>query len=334
MSNSTFSDLLCAANGFVWFVVLAYVGIKFLGTVQVVPTQTVRLVERLGRFHRKLGAGMHVLLPWLDRVTYIHDLREQTVDVPPQQCFTRDNVRVIVDGVMYIQVIDALKASYGVTDYRRAAMQLALTTSRAIIATLDLDKTFEERDMISAKVVQELAQAGMAWGIQVLRYEIKNIEPPDTVKSAMEAQVTAERNRRAVIARSEGEKQARINRSEGVKNELTARSSGEKQRLINEAQGRAREILALAEATAVSIERLAVAISSEGGERAVRLRLSEAYIDKLSGLARGGTRVLLPADLTKLQDLLRAVESEEPEPPTHELAAPGWPSRNTLRPGQ
>lgn len=326
------SDFLCVANGLVWFVVFAYVTLKFIGTIQVVPTQTVRIVERLGRFNRKLGAGMHVLLPWLDRVTYIHDLREQTVDVPPQQCFTRDNVRVIVDGVMYIQVVDPLKASYGVTDYRRATMQLALTTSRAIIATLDLDKTFEERDMISAKVVQELARAGTAWGIQVLRYEIKNIEPPDTVKSAMEAQVTAERNRRAVIARSEGEKQARVNRSEGVKNELTARSSGEKQRLINEAQGRAREILALAEATALSIERLAVAIRAEGGESAVRLRLSEAYLDKLRGLARSGTRVLLPADLTRLDHLLRAVETDgapEPHGGPH-----GYPmSRATLRPG-
>jgi regulator of protease activity HflC (stomatin/prohibitin superfamily) len=283
---------------------------KLLGCVQIVPNRTVRIVERLGRFHRKLEPGFHLLVPWVDRVTYVHDLREQTIDVPAQQCFTLDNVRVIVDGVMYIQVVDPVKTSFGVSNYRMAAMQLALTTSRAIIATLELDKTFEERDLISAKVVEEVARAGETWGIQVLRYEIKTIEPPDTVKAAMEMQVTAERNRRAIIAKSEGDMQARINRSEGLRNELVARSAGERQKLINEAQGRAKEIESLAEATAASIEKLADAVSVEGGEQAVRLRLSEAYLDKLKGLADPGTQILLPADLTRVDSILAALEIE------------------------
>lgn len=293
-----------------WGLLVVYTAFKLLGSLQVVPNRTVRIVERLGRFHRKLEPGFHLLVPWVDRVTYVHDLREQTIDVPAQQCFTLDNVRVIVDGVMYIQVVDAVKASFGVNDYRRAAMQLALTTSRAIIATLELDRTFEERDLISAKVVEEVARAGESWGIQVLRYEIKTIEPPDTVKAAMEMQVTAERNRRAIIAKSEGDMQAQINRSEGVRNELVARSAGERQRRINEAQGRAREIEALAEATAASIEKLAEAISVQGGERAVRLRLSESYIDKLGKLANADTQIVLPADLTRIDSLLQALEIE------------------------
>ena len=298
------------ANITLWGLLLAYTAFKLLGSLQVVPNRTVRIVERLGRFHRKLEAGFHLLVPWVDRVTYVHDLREQTIDVPAQQCFTLDNVRVVVDGVMYIQVVDAVKASFGVNNYRRAAMQLALTTSRAIIATLELDRTFEERDLISAKVVEEVARAGESWGIQVLRYEIKTIEPPDTVKAAMEMQVTAERNRRAIIAKSEGDMQAQINRSEGMRNELVARSAGERQRRINEAQGRAREIEALAEATAASIEKLADAISVQGGQNAVRLRLSESYLDKLGALATRDTQIVLPADLTRVDSLRGALELE------------------------
>jgi regulator of protease activity HflC (stomatin/prohibitin superfamily) len=301
------------ANLAVWGVLIAYTGFKLLGSLQVVPNRTVRIVERLGRFHRKLEPGFHLLVPWIDRVTYVHDLREQTIDVPAQQCFTLDNVRVVVDGVMYIQVVDPVKASFGVNNYRRAAMQLALTTSRAIIATLELDRTFEERDLISAKVVEEVAKAGETWGIQVLRYEIKTIEPPDTVKAAMEMQVTAERNRRAIIAKSEGDMQAQINRSEGVRNELIARSAGERQRRINEAEGRASEIGALAEATAASIEKLADAISVQGGEKAVRLRLSEAYLDKLAALASVDTQIVLPTDLTRVDSILAALEFDAVE---------------------
>ncbi len=299
------NGLLLFFNAVVWGGFILYFCVKVLGAVQVVPNRTVRIVERLGRYRKALDPGIHFLIPWMDRVTYVHDLREQTVDVPAQQCFTLDNVRVIVDGVMYIQVIDPVKASFGVDDYRRAAMALAMTTSRSIIATLELDRTFEERDLISARVVEEVAKAGESWGIQVLRYEIRSIDPPQTVKAAMEMQVTAERDRRATIATSQGEKQSRINRSEGIRNELIARSAGEKQRIINEAQGRAREIEALAVATAESIEKVAETICMEGGERAVQLRLSEAYIDKLRGLARRNTKVLLPADLTSVDEILK-----------------------------
>jgi regulator of protease activity HflC (stomatin/prohibitin superfamily) len=294
-------------NMMVWGSIFAYTFYKVVVSVQVVPNRMVKIVERFGKFHSKLEAGFHLLIPWADRITYTHDLREQTVDVPPQQCFTRDSVRVMVDGVMYIQVADPIKASYGVADYRRAAMQLALTTSRAVIATLELDRTFEERDLISARVVDEVSRAGRSWGIQVLRYEIKAIEPPETVKAAMEMQVTAERQRRAVIHKSEGDMQSRISRSEGMRNELVSRSSGERQRIINEAQGRAREIEALAEATAASIEKIAQTISAEGGDRAVMLRLSEAYIDKLRGLARNNTQIVLPGDLTNLDSILSGI---------------------------
>lgn len=294
-------------NFLFWGAVILYTGIKLVTSIQIVPNRTVKIVERLGKYHGKLEAGFHVLIPWVDRITYTHDLREQTVDVPAQQCFTLDNVRVMVDGVMYIQVVDPVKASLGVNNYRQAAMQLALTTSRAIIATLNLDRTFEERDLISARVVDEVARAGQSWGIQVLRYEIKAIETPDTIKAAMEMQVTAERNRRAIIHTSEGEKQSRIRRSEGMRNELVARSAGERQRLINDAQGKAREIEALAEATAASIEKVAQAISYNGGEEAVRLRLSEAYIDKLGGLARPNTQIVLPGNLTDIDSILSGI---------------------------
>jgi regulator of protease activity HflC (stomatin/prohibitin superfamily) len=320
------------ANLALWGLLVVYTILKLLGSLQVVPNRTVRIVERLGRFHHKLEPGFHLLVPWIDRVTYVHDLREQTIDVPAQQCFTLDNVRVIVDGVMYIQVVDPVKASFGVNNYRRAAMQLALTTSRAIIATLELDRTFEERDLISAKVVEEVARAGESWGIQVLRYEIKTIEPPDTVKAAMEMQVTAERNRRAIIAKSEGDMQSQINISEGVRNELVARSAGERQRRINEAQGRASEITALAEATAASIEKLADAISLKGGGEAVRLRLSEAYLDKLGALATAGTQIVLPADLTRVDSLLQALEIEtDPSKAAPRAASPLTPPN--LSPG-
>ncbi len=291
-----------------WGILALYLLKRSLSCIKVVSTQTAQIVERLGRFSRKLEPGIHFLIPWVDRVSFVHDLRELTVDVPPQQCFTADNVRVAVDGVMYIQVTDPVKASYGVTNYGRAATQLALTTSRAIIATLDLDKTFEERDLISAKVVEEVSKAGQSWGIQVLRYEIKNIEPPDTVKDAMELQVTAERRRRAIIAKAEGERQSRVDRSEGIKAELIARSEGEMQRRINEAEGRASEILSLAQATASSIERVAQAVSVDGGEEAVRLRLREKYLDRLGALGQSSTQLVLGADLTRLEEILQGIE--------------------------
>jgi regulator of protease activity HflC (stomatin/prohibitin superfamily) len=296
----------------VWGILYLVLIVKFFQSIRLVPTQSAYLVERLGRYSKTLGPGFHALVPFVDRVAFIRDLKEETVDVPPQECFTRDEVQVEVDGVIYISVTDPVKASYGVTDYSFAAMQLAQTTTRSVIGTLELDRTFEERDLISSKVVEVLEKAGEQWGLRVHRYEIKNLAPPPTVKEAMEKQVTAERNRRAIVAQSEGDKQSRINTSEGRKLELINRSEGEMQRTINEAEGRAQEIRSIAEATARSIEQIASAISVPGGQSSVRLQLAEKYLKQLRTLARDDTHVLLPADLTNLEGLLKSIELSVP----------------------
>lgn len=294
------AGLLWGAGGLVLLV-------KLIQSIRLVPTRKAYIVERLGRYHKTLGPGLHPLLPFIDKVAYIQDLREETIEVPPQECFTRDNVRVEVDGVIYISVVNPENASYGVTDYRYAAMQLAQTTTRSVIGTLDLDRTFEEREAINARVVGVLAEVGDAWGIRVHRYEVKNIVPPLTVKDAMERQMAAERDRRALLARAEGQKESMVNESEGRKQELINRSEGEKQRRINEAQGRAEEVLAIARATAESIRKLAAALSVPGGAQAVQLQLSQKYLSKLPALARPDKRVVLPADLSRMDDLLAAV---------------------------
>ena len=296
----------------VWGILFLVLIVKFFQSIRLVPTQSAYVVERLGRYSKTLGPGFHALVPFVDRVAFIRDLKEETVDVPPQECFTRDEVQVEVDGVIYMSVTDPVKASYGVTDYSFAAMQLAQTTTRSVIGTLELDRTFEERDLISSKVVEVLERAGEQWGLRVHRYEIKNLAPPPTVKEAMEKQVTAERNRRAIVAQSEGDKQSRINTSEGRKLELINRSEGEMQRTINEAQGRAQEIRSIAEATARSIEQIASAISVPGGQSSVRLQLAEKYLKQLRTLARDNTHVLLPADLTNLEGLLKSIELSVP----------------------
>jgi regulator of protease activity HflC (stomatin/prohibitin superfamily) len=295
-------------NLVVWGALFLVLIVKFFRSIRLVPTQNAYIVERLGQYQRTLGPGFHALVPFVDRVAFIRDLKEETVDVPPQECFTRDEVKVEVDGVIYISVVEPVKASYGVTDYSFAAMQLAQTTTRSVIGTLELDRTFEERDLISSRVVEVLEKAGETWGIRVHRYEIKNLSPPPTVREAMEKQVTAERNRRAIVAQSEGDKQSRINTSEGRKLELVNRSEGEMQRTINEAQGEAQEVLSIAEATAQSIEKIAAAISVPGGQSSVRLQLAERYLKRLKTLAQGDTNVLLPADLTDLSSLLRSLE--------------------------
>jgi regulator of protease activity HflC (stomatin/prohibitin superfamily) len=307
MNNSP-SDIF---NLVVWGILFLVLIVKFFRSIRLVPTKSAYVVERLGKYSKTLGPGFHALVPFLDSVAFIRDLKEETVDVPPQECFTRDEVQVEVDGVLYMSVTDPVKASYGVTDYSFAAMQLAQTTTRSVIGTLDLDRTFEERDVISAKVVEVLEKAGEIWGIRVHRYEIKNLAPPPTVKEAMEKQVTAERNRRAIVAQAEGDKQSRINTSEGRRLELINRSEGEMQRTINEAQGRAEEIRAIGQATAQSIEQIASAISVPGGRASVRLQLAEKYLKQLRTLAQEGTSVLLPADLTDLEGLLESIELGE-----------------------
>ena len=278
-----------------WGIFFLFVVIKFFQSIRLVSTQTAHIVERLGQYQKTLDAGFHALLPFIDKVTFVQDLREEAIDVPPQECFTGDEVQVTVDGVIYMSVTDPVKASYGITDYRFAAVQLAKTTTRSVIGTLDLDRTFEERDIISAKVVEVLDEAGSSWGIRVHRYEIKNISPPETVRSAMEKQVRAEREKRAMLASSEGDKQSRINRSEGLKTEVINRSEGEMQRRINEAEGKAAEIIAIAEASAGSIEKLAAVFSSSGGEDALKMQVKEKYIDTMKALAR--SKIILPANV-------------------------------------
>ena len=279
----------------IWGLIFLIFIIKFFQSIRLVSTQTAHIVERLGQYQKTLDAGFHALLPFIDKVTFVQDLREEAIDVPPQECFTGDEVQVTVDGVIYMSVTDPVKASYGITDYRFAAVQLAKTTTRSVIGTLDLDRTFEERDIISAKVVEVLDEAGSSWGIRVHRYEIKNISPPETVRTAMEKQVRAERDRRAILASSEGDKQSRINRSEGLKTEVINRSEGEMQRCINEAEGKAAEIVAIAEASAESIEKLAAVFTTNGGGEALKMQVKEKYIDTMKSLA--SSKIILPANV-------------------------------------
>jgi regulator of protease activity HflC (stomatin/prohibitin superfamily) len=272
-----------------------------------VPTQSAYVVERLGKYTDTLRPGFHILFPFLDRVAFIQELKEEAINVPPQICITNDNVLVEVDGVLYMSVVDPVKASYGITDYRYGAIQIAQTTVRSVIGTLELDKTFEERDIINSKLVGVLNDVGKSWGINVHRYEVKNIVTPPTVKAAMEQQMTAERDKRAILAKSEGDRQSRINTSEGWKTEVINKSEGEMQRRVNEAEGKAREIEAIAEATAVAIETMASAIIQEGGSEAVQLRLTQNFLNQLGNLARPQTQVILPTDLTNMNRLLASM---------------------------
>ncbi len=288
-----------------------YVLFKFITVIKLVPTKNAFIVERLGRYSKTLEPGFHLLIPFFDVVTYRHDLKEEAIEVEPQECFTKDNVQVVVDGVIYISVTNPVNASYGVTDYQYAAIQLAQTTTRSVIGKLELDKTFEERDLINGQVVAALSEVGKAWGIQVHRYEVKNITPPETVKNAMEKQMTAEREKRALIASSEGQKQARINDSEGKMQEVINVSEGAMQKLTNEAEGSAQEILAIADATAESIEKIADAITASNGQDALNLKLAQQYLAKLSDLARQETEIILPADITNINELLKSLNIKD-----------------------
>jgi len=289
---------------FVWGSIFLYLAYKFIQAICLVPTKSSYIVERLGKYRCTLEAGFHILVPFFDRVAFIQDLKEETINVPPQECFSKDEVNVEVDGVIYIQIVDPVKASYGITDYRFAAMQLAQTTTRSVIGTLELDRTFEERDIISAKVVEVLDKAGELWGIRVHRYEIKNITPPITVKNAMELQVNAEREKRAILAKSLGDKASRINRSEGLMTEMINISEGEKQRRINAAEGKAAEIFAIAQATGDSISKIAQAIEQPGGKNAFELQLSEQYLQKMEGLSQASRKIILPTNLLDFKNWL------------------------------
>ncbi|CAB0149955.1 hypothetical protein PSI9734_00527 [Pseudidiomarina piscicola] len=274
--------------------------IVILKTARIVPQRTNFVIERLGRYNRTLESGFHLLIPFVEKVAYQHILKEEVIDVERQACVTRDNIQVGINGVLYIQVVDAHKASYGINDYRYAASQLAQTTMRSVIGQTDLDKTFEERARINEIVVQALDEAAAPWGIKVLRYEISDIELPMSIKDALEQQMRAERERRAAIAKSEGERQAMINVSEGQKQEVINLSEAEKLKQINEAEGRAREIELIAVATAEGIRKIASSIQEPGGQDAVSLRVAEQYVKEFGKLAQETNTLILPAQLSDI----------------------------------
>lgn len=274
--------------------------IVILKSARIVPQRSNYVIERLGKYNRTLDSGFHFLIPFVDKVAYQHTLKEEVIDVERQACVTRDNIQVGINGVLYIQVVDAQKASYGINDYRYAASQLAQTTMRSVIGQTDLDKTFEERARINEVVVQALDEAAAPWGIKVLRYEISDIELPLSIKDALEQQMRAERERRAAIAKSEGERQAMINVSEGHKQEVINLSEAEKQKQINEAEGRAQEIELIAAATATGLRQIAEAIQLPGGQDAVSLRVAEQYVKEFGNLAKEANTLILPAQLADI----------------------------------
>jgi regulator of protease activity HflC (stomatin/prohibitin superfamily) len=286
--------------GAIVFVVLLLIGLS----ARIVPQREVKIVERLGRYHNTLDAGFHLIVPLVDRVAYAHSLKEFATDVPPQACITKDNIQVEVDGVLYFQIVDPVKASYGVNDFQFASVQLAQTTMRSEMGKIELDRTFEERELINQQIVSAIDRAAGPWGVKVTRYEIRNIVPPQTIRDAMEKQMRAERTKRALIAESEGERQAQINRAEGEKAEAIARSEGERTKRINEAEGRAAEIERVATATAAGIRSIAEAISAPGGAEAVRLRVAEQYLNEFGKLAQTNNTMIVPANLTDLAGMV------------------------------
>jgi regulator of protease activity HflC (stomatin/prohibitin superfamily) len=278
-------------------------------TAVVVPQQNAYVVERLGRFAGVLDAGFHILIPFVDAIRYRHVLKEQAMDIPEQVCITKDNVQVAVDGILYLKVMDPERASYGINSYTFAITQLAQTTLRSEIGKIDLDRTFEERTYINTQVVTEVDKASEAWGVKVLRYEIKNITPPADILAAMEKQMRAEREKRAVILQSEGERDAAINTAEGQKQQVIKASEARKQQQINEADGQAAAILAVARATAEGIRSVAGAIQADGGFEAVQLRVAEEYIAQFGQLAKAGNSLVIPSNLADVGSMIAAAMS-------------------------
>ena len=286
------------------------VGLIFLGfiliasMIKIVPQRTAIIVERLGKYRATFTAGFQLLIPFIDKVRYRHTLKEQAIDVPSQVCITRDNISVEVDGILYLQVLDPQKASYGIDNYRFASIQIAQTTMRSIIGKLELDKTFEERETINFSIVSAVDKASEPWGVKVTRYEVKNIIPPQSIKDAMEKQMRAEREKRAIIAESEGAKQAKINVAEGDKQALIKNSEGEMQKRINEAAGRASEIEQLANATATGLRAISGAISEENGLNAVNLRIAEQYLLEFGKLAKTNNTIIIPSNLSDISSVI------------------------------
>jgi regulator of protease activity HflC (stomatin/prohibitin superfamily) len=303
-------------------VVLAVVITFIIKAVRIVPQQNAWVVERLGKYHGTLGPGLNIVIPFVDRVAYKHSLKEVPLDVPSQVCITRDNTQLAVDGVLYFQVTDPQRASYGSSNYIVAITQLAQTTLRSVIGKLELDKTFEEREFINQSIVASIDEAAMNWGVKVLRYEIKDLTPPNEILRSMQAQITAEREKRALIASSEGRKQEQINIATGQKEAAIAKSEGDKQAQINNAQGEASAVLALAAATAEAIRRVAEAIQLAGGMEAVNLRVAERYVDAFANLARTNNTLIVPANMSDVSSLISAAMTVVKSQPT-----PGSTSR-------
>ncbi len=273
-------------------------------TINVVPQQHAWVVERLGKYHATLGPGLNIVVPFIDRIAYKHVLKEIPLDVPSQVCITKDNTQLQVDGILYFQVTDAMRASYGSTNYVAAITQLAQTTLRSVIGRMELDKTFEERDHINTTVVNAIDESAANWGVKVLRYEIKDLTPPQEILHAMQAQITAERGKRALIAASEGRKQEQINIATGEREAAIARSEGDKQAAINRAQGEAAAILAIAEATSGALKQVGAAIQQPGGEAAMNLKVAEQYVDAFGQLAKTNNSLIVPANVGDMSSLI------------------------------
>lgn len=290
-------------------ILVVFILVVVANSVRIVPQKSAYIVERLGKYRSTLEAGLHVLVPFIDKVAYKHTLKEQAVDVPPQTCITKDNISVEVDGILYMQVLDPQNASYGIGNYQFAAIQLAQTTMRSVMGKLDLDKTFEERDTINQEIVNAVDKASDPWGVKVTRYEVKNITPPQSIKEAMEKQMKAEREKRATIAESEGYRQSAINKAEGERNAAIANSEGERQKTINIADGKAYEIEKVAEATATSLTKIAEALSQEGGVKAVNMRLAEQYLNEFGNLAKKNNSMIIPTDMADIAGVIKAAAS-------------------------
>jgi len=307
------------------FIIIGFLIFLFItvwNCFRVVPQKSAFIVQRLGKYSKTLDAGLHFLFPWFDVVAYRHSLKEQAMDVPPQTCITKDNIPVEVDGILYLQVVDAKDASYGINNYKFAATQLAQTTMRSVIGRLELDKTFEERDTINHTIVSAVDKASDPWGVKITRYEVKNIVPPQSIKDAMEKQMRAEREKRATIAESEGARQSQINRAEGEKSERIAHSEGEKMRRINEAEGRASEIEQVAQATANGICKIAEAISQPRGEDAVNLRVAEQYLQEFGKLAAENNTMIIPTNLADVAGMVATATSVFKKSKEHETSSP------------
>ena len=290
-------------------IIVVFILSIIIKSIKIVPQKQAFIIERLGKYRGTLEAGFHLLTPFIDRVSYKHTLKEQAVDVPPQTCITQDNISVEVDGILYMQVIDPAKASYGIGNYAFASIQLSQTTMRSVMGKLTLDKTFEERDMINSAIVNAVDKASDPWGVKVARYEVKNISPPQSIKDAMEKQMRAEREKRATIAESEGQRQSQINRAEGERQALIAQSEGLKQQKINIADGDAYEVLKVAEATAKSLKLIAHAIEEEGGKEAVNMKLGQQYIGEFGKLAKENNSIIIPSDLANIAGFVKTAKS-------------------------